>query len=460
MMFEICEIITNNLQLGSVFMLIRFAVENFLSFKDKQVFSMVAAKHTRHPDHVADIAGKRILKGSFIFGANASGKSNFVKAISSARNMVFKGVAGVERKYFRLDPAWAEKPGMFQFDIFSNGSFYSYGFAFTYLDASIISEWLYKIHGNSEICVFEREYKDGKTNINTELKFSEDNRFRFRIYSEDIKKSKTFLREIAEKETINNPEFKAIKDVWKWFQELVVLFPDTHLGPGAFTNLASDKQFHSILQSLDTGIKSFSIEELPIDKILNYAPEQVRDSFFASVENFVKKKGRHGTNVILGDNLYSFVMRNNQLVALKQMMNHGNPSELFSYNDESDGTRRLFDLLPFVTNITGSGVILIDEIDRSFHTKLIIRYLELFYANTNKLDIQLIASLHDVNIMDLDIVRQDEIWFIYKESETGASRMYSLNKFQIRFDKKIIKDYLLGRFGAIPCFEQLEDDYE
>lgn len=459
-MFEICEIITNNLQLGSVFMLIRFAVENFLSFKDKQVFSMVAAKHTRHPDHVADIAGKRILKGSFIFGANASGKSNFVKAISSARNMVFKGVAGVERKYFRLDPAWAEKPGMFQFDIFSNGSFYSYGFAFTYLDASIISEWLYKIHGNSEICVFEREYKDGKTNINTELKFSEDNRFRFRIYSEDIKKSKTFLREIAEKETINNPEFKAIKDVWKWFQELVVLFPNTHLGPDAFTNLASDKQFHSILQSLDTGIKSFSIEEQPIDKILNYAPEQVRDNFFASVENFVKKKGRHGTNVILGDDLYSFVMRNNQLVALKQMMNHGNPSELFSYNDESDGTRRLFDLLPFVTNITGSGVILIDEIDRSFHTKLIIRYLELFYANTTKLDIQLIASLHDVNIMDLDIVRQDEIWFIYKESETGASRMYSLNKFQIRFDKKIIKDYLLGRFGAIPCFEQLEDDYE
>ena len=441
-------------------MLIRFAVENFLSFKDKQVFSMVAAKHTRHPDHVADIAGKRILKGSFIFGANASGKSNFVKAISSARNMVFKGVAGVERKYFRLDPAWAEKPGMFQFDIFSNGSFYSYGFAFTYLDASIISEWLYKIHGNSEICVFEREYKDGKTNINTELKFSEDNRFRFRIYSEDIKKSKTFLREIAEKETINNPEFKAIKDVWKWFQELVVLFPNTHLGPDAFTNLASDKQFHSILQSLDTGIKSFSIEEQPIDKILNYAPEQVRDNFFASVENFVKKKGRHGTNVILGDDLYSFVMRNNQLVALKQMMNHGNPSELFSYNDESDGTRRLFDLLPFVTNITGSGVILIDEIDRSFHTKLIIRYLELFYANTTKLDIQLIASLHDVNIMDLDIVRQDEIWFIYKESETGASRMYSLNKFQIRFDKKIIKDYLLGRFGAIPCFEQLEDDYE
>lgn len=440
-------------------MLIRFAVENFLSFKDKQVFSMVAAKHTRHPDHVADIAGKRILKGSFIFGANASGKSNFVKAVSTARNMIFNGIGSVERKYFRLDPAWAEKPGMFQFDIYANGSFYSYGFAFSYRDASIISEWLYKIHGSSETCVFEREYKNGKTNINTDLEFSEDNRYRFRIYSEDIKKSKTFLREIAEKETINNPEFKAFKDVWKWFQKLVIIFPDMHLGPNAFTNIASDKHFHSLLQSLDTGIKSFSVAEQPIDKILDYASEQAREDFFAKVENFVKK-GRHGANVILGDDLYSFVMRNNQLVALRQMMNHGNPAELFSYNDESDGTRRLFDLLPFVTNITGSGVILIDEIDRSFHTKLIIRYLELFYANTGKMNIQLIATLHDVNIMNLDIVRQDEIWFVYKETETGASEMYSLNKFQIRFDKKLIKDYLLGRFGSIPCFGQLENDNE
>ena len=145
---------------------------------------------------------------------------------------------------------------------------------------------------------------------------------------------------------------------------------------------------------------------------------------------------------------------------LKQLMDHGNPGELFSYHDESDGTRRLFDLLPFVTNISGSGVILIDEIDRSFHTKLITKYLELFYRNTRNLDIQLIATLHDVNIMDLDIVRQDEIWFVYKETETGASEMYSLNKFQIRFDKKLIKDYLLGRFGSIPCFGQLENDNE
>ena len=260
-------------------MLIRFAVENFLSFKEKQVFSMVAAKHTRHPDHVADISGKRILKGSFLFGANASGKSNFIKAISSARTMIFRGVSGVERKYFRLDPAWADKPGSFQFDIFSNGHFYSYGFAFSYSDEHIIAEWLYKIQGNSETCVFEREYKDGKTSINTDLRLSEDNKYRFRIYGEDLNKAKSFLLEMAEKEAVNNPEFQDFKNVWKWFWELVVIFPNTHLGLDAYRSLASDKHFHSLLQSLDTGIKSVSIEEQPMDKILPYFHEQIREDF-------------------------------------------------------------------------------------------------------------------------------------------------------------------------------------
>lgn len=437
-------------------MLIRFAVENFMSFKDKQVFSMVAAKHTRHPDHVADISGKRILKGSFLFGANASGKSNFIKAISSARAMIFRGVSGVERKYFRLDPAWADKPGSFQFDVFSNGHFYSYGFAFSYSDEHIIAEWLYKIQGNSETCVFEREYKDGKTSINTDLRLSEDNKYRFRIYGEDLNKAKSFLKEMAAKEAVNNFEFIDLRNVWEWFRDLVVIFPDTHLGLDAYRNLASDKHFHSLLQSLDTGIKSVSIEEQAMDEILPYFHEHIREDVLIEVKKYVKS-GVKGAGFILGEDLYSFAMRDNELVALKHLMDHGNPAEMFSYHDESDGTRRLFDLLPLVAGVSGSGVILIDEIDRSFHTKLIIKYLELFYRNTRNLDIQLIATLHDVNIMDLDIVRQDEIWFVYKENDTGASKMYSLNKFQIRFDKKIIKDYLLGRFGSIPCFDQLED---
>ena len=441
-------------------MLIRFAVENFLSFKDRQIFSMVAAKHTRHHEHIADVEGKRILKGSFLFGANASGKSNFIKAVSFAKKIVYSGLSGLDRKYFRLDSSCVSKPGSFHFDIYSNGNFYSYGFAFSYVDNTIVSEWLYKVTGNSELCIFERVLEDGRTKINTDAKYNEDNQYRFKIYGEDVNRGKTFLKEIAEKEIINSQEFRAFKDVWNWFGSLIVIFPDMHLGPSSLRDLASDYRFHNLLQSLDTGIKSISIEEQSLNKILSDVPDEVRENFLNNLKGMLKRDGRKGANVIIGDDIYSFEMKNNELVAFKQLMNHGNPSELFSFNDESDGTRRLFDLLPFVTNIQGSGVILIDEIDRSFHTKLIIRFIELFFSNTKDLGIQLIATLHDVNVMDLDLVRQDEIWFIYRDEVTGASNMYSLNKFQIRFDKKVIKDYLLGRFGSIPMLGQLEQDNE
>lgn len=441
-------------------MLIRFAVENFLSFKDRQIFSMVAAKHTRHHEHIADVEGKRILKGSFLFGANASGKSNYIKAVGFAKKIVYSGLSGLDRKYFRLDSSCASKPGSFHFDIYSNGNFYSYGFAFSYVDNTIVSEWLYKVTGNSELCIFERVLEDGRTKINTDAKYNEDNQYRFKIYGEDVNRGKTFLKEIAEKEIINSQEFRAFKDVWNWFGSLIVIFPDMHLRPSALRDLASDDRFHNLLQSLDTGIKSISIEDQSLNKILSDVPDEVRENFLNNLKGMLKRDGRKGANVIIGDDIYSFEMKNNELVAFKQLMNHGNPSELFSFNDESDGTRRLFDLLPFVTNIQGSGVILIDEIDRSFHTKLIIRFIELFFSNTKDLEMQLIATLHDVNVMDLDLVRQDEIWFIYRDEVTGASNMYSLNKFQIRFDKKVIKDYLLGRFGSIPMLGQLEQDNE
>ena len=441
-------------------MLIRFAVENFLSFKDRQIFSMVAAKHTRHHEHIADVEGKRILKGSFLFGANASGKSNFIKAVGFAKKIVYSGLSGLDRKYFRLDSSCVSKPGSFHFDIYANGNFYSYGFAFSYVDNTIVSEWLYKVTGNSELCIFERVLEDGRTKINTDAKYNEDNQYRFKIYGEDVNRGKTFLKEIAEKEIINSQEFRAFKDVWNWFGSLIVIFPDMHLGPSSLRDLASDDRFHNLLQSLDTGIKSISIEEQSLNKILSDVPDEVKENFLNYLKGMLKRDGRKGANVIIGDDIYSFEMKNNELVAFKQLMNHGNPSELFSFNDESDGTRRLFDLLPFVTNIQGSGVILIDEIDRSFHTKLIIRFIELFFSNTKDLEMQLIATLHDVNVMDLDLVRQDEIWFIYRDEVTGASNMYSLNKFQIRFDKKVIKDYLLGRFGSIPMLGQLEQDNE
>ena len=97
-------------------MLIRFAVENFMSFKDMAEFSMSAGKVIKHGDHVVIQRGKRILKGSFLFGANAAGKSNLVYALDFASDIVKKGINSVscDKKYFRIDPEYRVKPGVFK----------------------------------------------------------------------------------------------------------------------------------------------------------------------------------------------------------------------------------------------------------------------------------------------------------------------------------------------------------
>ena len=134
---------------------------------------------------------------------------------------------------------------------------------------------------------------------------------------------------------------------------------------------------------------------------------------------------------------------------------------MFDYNDESDGTKRLFDLIPLFYQKQMVSMILIDEIDRSLHTNLIRKFLELFYELNGKSDCQLIATTHDSNLLDLELLRQDEIWFVERQNN-HSSKVFSLNRFKERFDKKIDKEYLLGRYGAIPIFDEsfiLEEIY-
>ena len=128
-------------------MLIRFAVENYNSFKERQIFSMVAGKQTRHPSHCVTVNGKRLLKSSFFFGANASGKSNFVRALDFMRRVTLIGVKAIRYNdsFFRIDSKYKEKPGIFQIDFIVENIVFSYGFAINYLTREFCTEWLYRL---------------------------------------------------------------------------------------------------------------------------------------------------------------------------------------------------------------------------------------------------------------------------------------------------------------------------
>lgn len=177
-------------------MLVRFAVSNYRSFNTKQEFTMVAGRQSRHKDHLITTNGKRMLKGSIMYGANASGKSNFIKAIRFGRNILFNGTAPeyLEEEYFRIDPDAKNRYGEFQYDFISNGHSYSYGFAISYGEMSFKEEYLYLCDNNSEYAVFDRT-EDG---IETDFDYQE-NRERFKIYAEDIADNKSFLMEVTQK---------------------------------------------------------------------------------------------------------------------------------------------------------------------------------------------------------------------------------------------------------------------
>ena len=137
------------------------------------------------------------------------------------------------------------------------------------------------------------------------------------------------------------------------------------------------------------------------------------------------------------------------------MLDHGNPSDLFELSDESDGTKRLLDLIPLYQLGQSERVIIVDELDRSFHSKLTMEFIRRFFEITQDKPSQLICTTHDLNLMDLSILRQDEIWFVEREKD-HSSRIYSLSDYKQRFDKNVLNDYLIGRYGAIPCFQDNE----
>ncbi len=146
--------------------------------------------------------------------------------------------------------------------------------------------------------------------------------------------------------------------------------------------------------------------------------------------------------------------RQNQLELFKLMTGHkikDRPDEAFlDITAESDGTRRLIDLLPALHLLLRSGgVCIIDEFDRSLHPIISFKIIELFLNNQTGLDSQLIVTTHESGLLNLNLLRRDEIWFVEKNKD-GASSLYSLEEFVPRYDSDVGKGYLHGRFGAIP----------
>ena len=449
-------------------MFIGFSVSNFLSFKTTQTMSMIASKVARHKQHILMGKGKKVLKTGLIYGANAGGKSNFIKAIDFSRDIILEGLEQVDlnKKYFRIDTSNYKVPGVFEYRLMTqSGKEYSYGIAISYAEKEIISEWLIRIEKNgSETFVFNRDInEDGENITESEIKYeNREEAIRWQVYLEDFGKNisdplkkKTILSDIAERSGKQVGIFKEILDVYNWFQSIIILFPTRqYSGLNQMVEKENVRQFFSkMMQYFDTGIMSIESKQGPMDfdKIFEGIPAEYAEKLKIKISNDITNES---VLCKVNNQIYSLKKDDDgNIITTKMMQNHGNGQDLFEYADESDGTKRLFDLIPLFYEHNGNRVIFIDEIDRSLHTNLTRRFLELFYKLTERDNSQLIATTHDSNLLDLDLIRQDEIWFVERVKDQ-SSRMYSLNRYKERYDKRVDKEYLLGRYEAVPVFNE------
>lgn len=457
-------------------MLVGFSVSNYKSFEETQSISFVASKITRHKEHVWAHGNKKILKSGLIFGANAGGKSNLIKAIQFSKEIIVNGLEKVNlnKSHFRIDSTMYKTPGVFEYRIIIDENEYSYGLAISYANREIIGEWLVRIEtSGDETYLFNRNVnEDNISYADSEVDdITDEEKQKMRFYLEgfsenitDAYKRKCILNDIALRVNDKVGVFAEIKKVYKWFDEIIIMFPSTKYN--GLNDVAADDTrrlfFSEMMSYFDTGIEAIEgqSQEMDFDKILEKIPRADAEKIKIDISNAANERP-----IMFKVDEQAFILRkdeNGNIVYNKMLLNHGNAEDMFEYIDESDGTKRLFDLIPLFYENRKASVILIDEIDRSLHTNLTRKFLELFYELMEGRKCQLIATTHDSNLLDLELLRQDEIWFVERQDD-HRSKIFSLNKFKERFDKKIDKEYLLGRYGAIPIFNDnciLEEAYD
>ena len=435
----------------------KFKVTNFSSFRDQQTLEMTAGGTRVLNDHVVDFGNVRLLKTGVVYGANASGKSNLIKAVDFAKKIILKGVGNVDtyKKYFRLEKAKVDSPTKFEFEIEIEGRFYSYSFSTILRIGKIIEEWLYEIGDGKPKKIFERD--KAIISLGNEL-LTKDSKSRFEIYAEDMKNqsSQLFLSEIAEKDLEISGALN-INKVFGWFsKKLDIVYPeDRYFG---FTGVNKDliEELSKYLGRFDTGIKEISTIDEDFEDALKHYPDDFKAEIIKDFsQEKVTEAAIHNSSKD-GGILTLFKNSEGDIKVRKLAFIHGDDkNEAFELKDESDGTRRLLDFIPLLSKFSQGHTVLVDEFDRSLHPKLTREFFRLFHAMKQS-NSQLIVSTHESTLLDLELLRRDEIWFIEK-SRDGNSKLFSLNAFNERYDKKVEKAYLLGRYGAVPVFKSFQN---
>lgn len=411
-------------------MLIQFNCKNFKSYRDEFSLDMGATSITENKESLIEgKKGEKYVKTAVIYGANASGKSNVIEAFQHMKFLVETSFSEASKrkviplKRFQFDEKSKKLSSIFEVFFKYGENEYQYGFE---LDSrKIKEEWLYK--------------RDFRAKEKYNLIFERDNQ-KFEL-NEKLEKFKEMLKGASEKTLLlsflSNISFGEIENVYKWFLETEVLnFGDSFfdmlksmsLPKGFFEGGNKDIEFENYLKAIDVGIESVRLEEIP---------------------NSEDENGKLSYN--------AFSIHTNRDTGQKEELR---------LQEESSGTLKMISLYEDIKGaIMNGSTLFVDELDAKLHPLLTKYLVQLFHNNkTNPKSAQLIFSTHDTNNLTKNIFRRDQIWFVEKNKD-NSSELYSLAEYKIddkkvRKDASYNKDYLGGRYGAIPILKEFEIEVE
>lgn len=411
-------------------MLIEFSVANYLSFRERVTLSMVAANDDALPDNCivdADGTGMNLLKSVAIWGPNASGKSNIVKALDFARRLVLnsskesQSEEPIGRMPFKLSSACIGAPSEFEFVFLHEDVRYQYAFAVT--DERVCAESLHRLQ---------------KGRSRPQRVFVRDSGQNY-----DIGRAwQGELNPLAGR-TRENTLFVSAAAQWNseicrlvlgWFgrnRTMSKHVPEDITAAMVQSTPEMHDRVMTYLTEGDVGIRGFTVSEIP----------------------FLDSEGFHGLPDILQESLRKSMPADRKQLRISTLHQTDEGEEVsFRLSEESDGTIRLFAFAgPWIDVMMNGRVLAIDEFDAELHALLSRWLLAKFHnANLNSKG-QLIFTTHNTELLDLKLFRRDQIWLVEKD-RSGATKLFSLWDFDetVRKDESVRKRYLEGRYGAIP----------
>lgn len=421
------------------FMLIQFTVENFRSFKDAQTLSMVAAKGLKRrsaentfPTETQEKNAPDLLRCAAVFGPNASGKSNLVKALQFVEGMVMESASAdaekpLDLQPFRLSDLTLKKDSTFEVEFIEQGIRYQFGF--TANKERITSEWLISYPKARAVALYKRWFDYEKKLDEYQFGNSlEGGRLRKDWASQTGAKTLYISRVVQ----ASSQEFQQLRAPFRWFSRRLRVIPAGHAGANSelTSRMCEDpigkRKVIDFLNGFDIPITDVEVTKQPLD--------------IAELSRFLAKEA------------IDLLLSQKRLEEVREavFLHRSESGEIvrFSASDESSGTMSLYGFAAKWIDILEQDLVLVvDELDSSLHPLVVWELIRKLLETKSKA--QIIFTTHDATVMRSKLLRRDQVFFV--DPDKGrSSRLYSLYDFQGREDDAIEDRYLQGRYGATP----------